>query len=1182
LFLKYIEIQGFKSFAEPVTIEFRDGITCIVGPNGSGKSNISDAVRWVLGEQSSKTLRGGKMEEVIFAGTTNRKSRGMAEVTLVIDNKNKVLPIDYSEVAITRRAYRSGESEYLINKVQCRLRDIRNLIMDTGIGVDGYTIIGQGKIGDIVNNKPESRREVFEEAAGIVKYRHKKAQAEGKMANCKSNLNRVNDIISEIEGRIHGLRHDSEKAEKYLSLKERYRNLEIGILLKNIEGLDKKSKQIEEDLHLFHAETLKYRDEKEKVLIELSVMQDEKNRLEEWGRNGQDQLSSVERELNDLLIAKRLNEEKAATIDKDYIRIQGEILEVNERLATEKKKEKEVKAKREELAGEIEKHRLSLEDKNQRYGELTVRMEEALAGMESRRDEISILHNSIAMKEAGIKSLEVITKAISERKNKVIQEKVSHDNSLIQLRESLEKTKGEKGYKEKGLAETDACMINLIKSHGEKTAGLAKLTDKLETAKVRLGQTLAMKDALENMESSYQGYNQGIKFIMREGIPGIHGVVAKLITAMDGYETAIEAALGAKMQNLVCIDEDCAKEAVARLKESKAGRLTFLPLSIGAAGVHNKDEIIRTDGFKGFAQEHITYDNVYKNVMEYLLNGVVVLEDLKSAIEFSKVNRGRYRIVTLEGELINPWGAITGGRGKDEAMGFLRRKSELKRLLSLSAKIQSEIAEMDDKCQKIKAEISKIEGQKGEMEVRHRKEEREILILNNEIKGISVRINEIISTKNLLEKELDEIDLKELESKKEIESLKKHVESEKKSISDFKAIAESVFASYEGLKTRVAEAGEELTDIRLILGRAEAERESAERDCEAARKSIGDLEDDRVRKNNALEVLDREKNGIIQASSEVGNSIETLRIKEQELKDRLGEIQKRIVQTEVSFIESMKKKEELEGVLFEQERQKHEVEIGLVKNSTVIEGYKDRLWDDYEMSLLQAEECVPEDFVMSKAIKESRELKGRIQDLGDINVGAIEEYARIKKRYDFLIRHRDDLINSVESLEAIIKEMDKTIRNSFNNSFYQIEGNFKESFKKLFGGGYAELKLEDEDNPLESGITIIAQPPGKKLQNINLLSGGEKALTGIALMFAVLKARPAPFCILDEVEAALDDANIDRMINHLKDFKDIQFALITHQKATMEQADILYGVTMAEQGVSKVISLQVGEEFQIQ
>lgn len=978
MYFKRIELNGFKSFADPVVIEFTHGITCVVGPNGSGKSNISDAIRWVLGEQSPKMLRGGKMDELIFAGTQNRKPKGMAEVTLVIDNSDHSLPIEFDEVAITRRMYRSGESEYLINKAPCRLRDIRELIMDTGIGVEGYSIIGQGKISDIIDNKMDSRREIFEEAAGIVKYRSKKTEAERKLESTNTNLSRVNDIIHEIESRIGTLKTDSEKAAEFLDIREKYRQVEINVILKNIRTAAEKS---------------------DAVNVELS---------------------EIDKGMNDLKIERE-------TIDE------------------------ELRQKREES------------------NNAELKLDELRAELLVKNDEMHFISSRSQLNEERLTALARDRERL-EKELQAIEEKLERENENASKAQSDGVSVMEEMEKAKALAE-------------EKHAAVLSLEEKLaqsEETRTKYNRMVARAHLLEELEKSYEGYNGSVRFMMNKKLPGIIGTLGDLLTVPKGCEVAIETVLGNKLQNIVCDNDATAKEAIEILRSNQAGRLTFLPVSnLRPQSPANIDDIKNCKGFMGLASEMVSVKGDYTSVVDYVLNRVIICDDLDNAIAMTKSYPGPYKAVTLEGEIINAAGAITGGSLKNNVGNILSRKAELEQLTKDIAVSEKEVAALDS----LREELAKARDE----ETNARLAESSALARAQGSRDIEERVLQSL-------KELEEdknAALKGLDS----------VEIQKGEIAAFKATAEAAMA-----------------------------------DKEAEKKAVEDA---------------------------IAAALEN---KKTEL-------------DEITALEN--KRVDTESKIYDLQAKHHDADIRMARFETQTESLKEKLWDEFELSFAQAEELEDPNFAYSTALKQSREYRERLRQLGDVNVGAIEEYKQVSERYEFLTKQRDDIETAVNELKAVIADMDNTIKVKFKESFDAVSDNFESVFTQLFSGGHARLSMEDPDNPLETSIEIEAQPPGKKLQNMKLLSGGEKTLTAIALMFAVLKAKPTPFCILDEVEAALDEANIDRFAEYLSEFENTQFTLITHQKATMEYADALYGITMPERGITQVLSLRLGEDFEI-
>jgi chromosome segregation protein len=1183
LYFKRIELHGFKSFAEPVCIEFHEGITCIVGPNGSGKSNISDAIRWVLGEQSPKMLRGGKMEEVIFAGTASRKSRGMAEVTLVIDNSTGILPIDYAEVAITRRMYRSGESEYAINNSQCRLRDIRELIMDTGIGVDGYSLIGQGKIADIVSNKPESRREIFEEAAGIVKYRTKKAESERKLEATSANLERVNDIVTEIESRIDGLKEDSEKASEYLVLRDRYKELEINVTLKNIENIELKNEYIKDDLAELSGQIEELKEDK--TSLDSDIIEN-RNRNEELGILGNETrdrlLLSVEK-INSLVNQNQLNREKLSTIDKDKDRLQEEISVVEGKLEKEAENAKEQYADKRRIDEELARVETDLAEKIKKYSEVTAALSADAEEIDAQKNRIYLLHSTISNKNSEINSLLSLQGTLDRRKEQILSEKDAAGASVRDLRERCETALKEQAFLKGQFAKMEADNQALKQKYNEDVFTEKKLARELEELKISIGQISTRKKMIEEMESSYEGYNNAVKFIMKSNLSGINGVVAELIEVPAGFETAIETALGAALQNIVCEDDQSAQKAIGLLKENKAGRLTFLPIRSMRDSNQKYDQSLRNaEGFKGFGVQCIKFDSKYQKVMEYLLGRVIVVDNLDHAVRLSKNSGGSgLRFVTLEGEVINSGGAITGGTFRNNTANLLERKTEAKQLGEKLASMEQSKVKGSKELEELRVAILSGQEQIQKMDREHREKEMELLTKDNAIATMTQQLSDLKQSDEKHQRELDNIESEKGSSESMIDQIKEVVRKAEGEIAEIERLADSGLVKYEERKLELEAVNEEITKARIAVGTAESKKNHVDQLLTRIEEYQKELTEDKQSKESAILALEAEKANLLHGDNSLESEIKAKEAEKEAIEKYLEEIQEEKDGVSKYLSEITRKKDEMDGILNGYQTQKYDLEIKQAKYETQLDGYKDKLWEEFEISYLQAIEFKKKDFNLAAAVKESKDIKNRIKELGEVNVGAIKEYESVSERYVFLTEQRNDILGAMNSLRQIIEDMDKTIRQSFKESFDQIVLNFESAFTELFGGGAAELRLEDENNPLECGIEIVAQPPGKKLQNINLMSGGEKTMTAIALMFAVLKAKPTPFCILDEVEAALDDSNIDRFARYLTNFNDIQFALVTHQKATMEYADVLYGVTMPEQGISKIISLKLGDAFEL-
>ncbi|MEE1038556.1 MAG: chromosome segregation protein SMC [Eubacterium sp.] len=1182
MYFKRIEMHGFKSFAEPVTIEFDKGITCVVGPNGSGKSNISDAIRWVLGEQSPKMLRGGKMEDVIFAGTANRKSRGMAEVTLVIDNSTGILPIEYKEVAITRRMYRSGESEYAINNNQCRMKDIRELLMDTGIGVDGYSLIGQGKISDIISNKTDSIREIFEETAGIVSYRSKKSEAERKLASANTNMDRVNDIIQEIESRIGNLKEDSEKAEEYVGLRDRYRELEINITVNNIEDIEKKSMVLSDDL----AELEREMEELNKKQSDLEKeIADAKFKLDNYDGqlyDTEDKLKRATDSYNTNVNENNLNRERLKAMEKDVIRIRGEIFDLKEKLQKEEEGKEKLFADKRAI--------------DQRHRELEAKLQEEIAAHSSTVNEKSALTEEIDNKKNDIFSL-------MNRKNSWIVEKNSLASMIVNLDSNEESIRNEQasGKEEhQNLIDSLEMMKNEEAAAAEKAEKLAldekELTSQINDARadmnnmqkehqdlgIKIGQKSARKKTIEEMESNYEGYNSGVRFVMKAGVRGIDGVVAELISVPQGYEVALETALGAMMQNVVCDSDDTAKEAIRLLKNNKAGRLTFLPVkSIKSKGVMRDESIEKENGFMGYGVDCTEFDEKYRSVIEYLLGNVVVIDNMDNAVRISKKGSKALKYVTLEGEIINTAGAVTGGKYKNKTANILERRGEI-------AALEKDIKEMSQ------AQIE-IEDKRSQLRDIQEKLQERFASVSEDLRNAQIESVNAAGRRKMLEDSLKNFEDKSGRWEAALVNIQKERENASKGIGqlDEKIVAadrdmNNLQVSVEELEEKLGSmsqqidlASESITAARINATSCEGEKENIENLLKRVEEAILQYQSDIQYKEGQMENIHLDENAIKEGIENRNKVIVESRTEKERLELYRKQIDRDKFEVSRIYAQSSEAREEASKTAAKIQGQKYDIDVKLARSEAQLDSLKNKLWEDFEVSYAQALSMKSADFAMASAVRENRQIKNRIRELGEVNVGAIKEYAQVKERYEFLTEQRADIQKSTDELNIIINNMDKIIREKFKESFDQVVEHFESTFVEFFGGGSAKIRLDKEDDPLNSNIEIIAQPPGKQLKNINLMSGGEKTMTAIALMFAVLKTKPTPCCILDEVEAALDDHNIHVFANYLKKFENIQFTLITHQKTTMEHADVMYGVTMPERGISKVFSLRMGDELPV-
>ena len=1182
MYFKRLEMHGFKSFSDPVVIDFHPGVTCIVGPNGSGKSNISDAIRWVLGEQSPKMLRGGKMEEVIFNGTASRKSRGMAEVTLVIDNSTGILPIDYNEVAITRRMYRSGESEYLINNNQCRLRDIRELIMDTGIGVDGYSIIGQGKIQNIVDGKPEERREIFEESAGVVMYKTRKHEAERKLQNAQINLDRVNDIIGEIEGRIDGLKDDSEKAQEALELRAVKRDLDINITLRNIDKFSDQENSGSDDVRQLTESIHKLEVDKNTLELELAEERERNENLQTLGNEAREKLLQKVNVINDIRNKTQLDDEKIASFDRDIERLSEEIDTLSDKLEKEISLSDRQEEERNALSDEFDSSSKVLTDRIEAYNEIMAVSLSEQKKLDEYKDRIMELSKKSSALRSEAASVESMKDVLSKRREQILSDtRDLKDNSQAVNREILKAREAKEANDLKGREVMEKVSV-YEKAISKASDDIKAMNLRIEDVKIKYSRSSARKHALEEMESSYEGYNNSVKFIMKGENHGLKGTVAELISVPSGYETAIETALGQGLQNIVCERDQDAKKAIARLKEASAGRLTFLPIESvrGTRAVLDR-AITQANGFEGLAADIVSFDSEYSKIFDYLLGRVVVVRDLDTAVRLSKSVGQGVRFVTLDGEVINANGAITGGRFKNKTANILSRKNEIAALGSEMERYQKEeehyrnlLKSDEGKLADSRACLKGLEVELNELKLKD-------VDLQSRIRNLEETVKNAQEANDKRDRELRSIEEEFANTEDLIKESTINADKCDEEIAELEKESDIIITKIDELTDKVADANNSITDARIKRTDLENRLDALDNLLSITQDNIDELTeqiDDRMEKRDRIE---EKKEHMMFGSEDVEENYKALCAEKDDLEEYIKEVDQERENILASINEKNRDYNDVIDTYNSLVSQKQQQEIRLAKNEAQLETAKQKLLEDFEISYAQALEFRKEDFVYSQAVKQSREIKNRLEELGDINVGAIEEYKQVSERYGFLTDQRKDITDAMDELNSIISDMDKIIKTRFKSNFDEVVKNFEEIFKDLFGGGTAELTLDNEDDPLESGIQINAQPPGKKLQNINLLSGGEKSMTAIALMFAVLKTKPTPFCILDEVEAALDDANIDRFAGYLKNFDDIQFAVVTHQKATMEHADVLYGVTMPEQGISKVISLRLGSEFEL-
>lgn len=1182
--LKNIEMQGFKSFADKIYLDFNSGITAIVGPNGSGKSNISDAIRWVMGEQSIKSLRGSRMEDVIFAGTEQRKALGFAEVTLTLDNTDGYFPLEFSEITVTRRVYRSGDGEYYINKTLCRLKDIHELFMDTGLGRDGYSIIGQGKIDSILSTKSEDRRQIFEEAAGISKYKYRKIEAERKLVQTVENLTRVKDILSELEGQIAPLERQSEKAKKYLVLRDELRGIDITVSIINVDRIKEDAAKLASDLDILNSQIADISAQLEDTDLEITRMYSEMSEIDEKTA----ELSDAERRI----VLKISEAEKNSGIlrnDTEHNvsnieRLEREIREVSESVSLIEAETAAHKKHLEELKVEAEKNKAEIAGVSGLISEAGITAEDLGGELEELKTEIIDITSEMNSIGASAENLEILKGSFTERRG-VIEEELrgkagSIDEMCAKLNiaaETEKKTAAELETAEKRRTETER-EIREMRAESEKLVARKNITQ------IELGKKRSRRTMLIDMERELEGYAKGVRGVMsayndgRLGQGGIYGPLAQLIRTDKKYITAVETALGAASQNIVTESEKEAKLAIAYLKEKHLGRATFLPVSAIRGKSFDSSGARQCSGYISVAADLIECDARYKNIVSSFLGTTVVCDNIDNAVAMARRNGHKFRIVTLDGDVIQAGGAMTGGSAA-KTTGSLSRTGEIEALAA-------EIDALKNRSIKEEKRLSELaERLKSAAELAESENSRVQSLRDEAVRAASDRerysalLESMNASDGQLRREMEDIDRRISEIERDLAA--KKAENERLAVR--RAELEQGAA---GMREKYSRAADENERLAAYMTELNIKRSTILKDIELENERIGSLntsmgeqlESVKI-KNGGIEALKKRNETISAEIEELGERCVKYRSEAEKCRseaDRLAEVRKK-TEEEVRVRQSAVKETQEQKFALSQRAAKTESRIE--KLNTDREGIINRLWEDYELTYSDAAELkCGEDFDFNEATRRIKELKDAIKALGNINIDAIEEYKNVKERFDFLTVQTADLEKSKAELDGVIAEMLEIMQSRFAEQFKIINTNFSRVFGELFGGGRANLSLTEPDNVLESGIEIEAQPPGKKLQSLTLLSGGERAFTAIALLFAILDVRPTPFCILDEIEAALDDANVYRYADYLRRYSQkTQFIVVTHRRGTMEAANILYGVTMQEKGVSKLLALNIDD-----
>jgi chromosome segregation protein len=1189
LYLKSLEIQGFKSFADKIVLHFNKGQTSVVGPNGSGKSNIADAVRWVLGEQSAKTLRGSKMEDVIFAGTQHRKPVGFAAVTITVDNSDKILPVDFTEVTVSRRMYRSGESEYFLNKTQCRLKDIQELFMNTGVGREGYSIIGQGRIDEILSTKSEERRLVFEEAAGITKYKARKKESERKLESTKQNLLRINDILIELETQLGPLAQQAETARRYIDLSNELKGIEVSLFLDTIDKLKTKLDEVEDQTRVIREQI----DEENRRIDNIKNKNRSKNERLEFLKSEMEELRTIIHNLDSEIEKNeghvRLCEEKISHLTANNENFGSDINSIKERMSA---LELDIEKKKKRL--------LKMEQDEEQFARLLAEAEETLAGIVARLDEgerlVEEAKQAIMDKQDNLSDSKI---RLNNFKNDIENYQQLKSRLLEDIRQSTLEIDRESMKKE----DLDASLrktreqINLSKNKlneleqkkGEIQKALSEKKAAQETINRRYSTLESRHKVLLDMEESMEGYNHSVKAIKRACKEnkafgqGIHGPVAQLITVEQRFETAIEVSLGASLQNIVTDDEYSAKRAIEYLKKNNMGRATFLPKSSIKPRTLDQsqlDRLRKMPGFEGVASDKVKCDKQFSGILLNLLGRTVIVDNLDSGIQMARQFEYSFRIVSLDGEIINAGGSMTGGSTGNKASSIIGRnrvikeiEDELKKITSEQRKINTEISTIEEELDNINITYEQERKVLSDIELVRLRDENHVAAILDNVRKITARMdmlkqqnNEIDGQINEVKAESDKESVKAKAIEEEIQLLKNKVqanqiknkdEQQKRDelhtdINDYRVSVNSIIESKQSVLEQIEMLNQEKDSNTMNMAKREEEKQrnlarisELEAEIQGVLKKIISLKEEKTGRELKVEGLAEER-GVLE--EELSGML-----------DRVTEHNSNIVTLQEGQVRIEAKKAKMESEL---------------------ETFQNRLWDEYGLTYGNALEIKCEISNVRATQNRINDIKAEIRELGPVNVAAIEDYAKTKERYGFMKVQHEDLTKAEEKLRRVIQEITSVMKKQFVEQFEIINKNFSSVFKELFEGGYAEVKLADEENVLESGIDIIVQPPGKKLQNMMLLSGGEKALVAIALIFAILKMRPAPFYILDEIEASLDDSNVYKFAEYIGRYSDkLQFIVITHRKGTMESADILYGVTMEEHGISKVVSLRMDEEL---
>ena len=1181
MYLKSLQLQGFKSFPDKTLIRFGDDITAIVGPNGSGKSNISDAILWVMGEQSSKTLRGAKMEDVIFGGTQKRSAVGFAEATLTLDNTDRALAYDADEVMVTRRFYRSGDSEFYINKQSARLRDIHEMFMDTGLGREGYSNIGQGRIDEILSLKSADRREIFEEAAGISKYRHRKEETERKLAHTEDNLLRIGDKVSELELQLEPLKAQSEKAKKYLELKDELKGVEVAVWLDTLEKLSAAAQKAEEDFKSASFVLQQAHDD-------LDSLYRQSEELGEMLRQRDGELETTRLKVNMLSATHQQLEGQMAVLQGNVDNNQANIARIQEELQGQEDRSggivvqiQQTRSRIGEIESALEEKRRELEELQQQLAAMTASAQGITKQYLELRGKESSLSADIAGRQADVRGLEESMLATRQR-----LEQISSDLSAGAARHHEAQTNLDACRKELKKAGEDVTAANntiagytlrqttRLKRRDELQQNLRDLTQKLDsvTAKARV---------FRAMERDFESYNKAVRMVMQEAQRGtlrnVHGPVSRLIRTEDSFTVAIEIALGAAMQQIVVGSEQDGKAAISYLKRTGGGRATFLPMSNIQGRNLQESGLDGCRGFVGIASELVSFDPRYRGIVENLLGRTVIVQDMDAAIQMSQKYRNRFKIVTLDGQVMNPGGSMTGGSVNKEA-GILSRANELEKLTAQEGALQQERLVKEAQLQEAQRQCDQVEFQMNTARDQLREAEDQVLRLQGVEKQFEILLNAILEAEASAQREKDALNDRDRTDRERYAAQQAKIQVYSQQLEETRRTLEQLEGSQSEAADATAEITGRMTGLKTEEAALDAERSTALAHIEDMQSLRTAMEGDREKKVALMDAIREESRRLEQEIAQLKQRQLDNDAENADMSVQMQQVMASRAEAEASKTRSEREAQEKSKDILNMERACALLEQKKVTTSMEERQIIDKLWDSYGLTPGTAGEYRGEIENTASGNRRAAELKRKIAALGTPNLGAIEEYARVNERYSYLAEQRDDVLNSKRELESIIRNITAEMTTIFVTEFTKIDHYFGQTFEEMFGGGKGQLILEDPENPLTCGIEIRVQPPGKQVKTITLLSGGEKAFVATALYFAILKVRPTPFCLLDEIDAALDDRNVERFAKYLHNLaKSTQFIVITHRRGTMEAADVLYGVTMQEQGVSKLLRLDLNQ-----